>query len=153
MTMETRVMNEAIETIENLKKRIDLLDQENEKLSGEVASWRDRALKAENTACEHYSPERCGCLCELSSIEELAAYAHEAWSGWMKYMFGKCKPDTPTTTSGNGYWLHLRMPKALYERWTRQMGTDYEALPESEKDSDRDEAEKILNLMCSRKSK
>jgi len=22
--------------------------------------------------------------------EELAAYAHEAWSGWMRYMFSKC---------------------------------------------------------------
>jgi hypothetical protein len=23
--------------------------------------------------------------------EDLAAYAHRAWSGWMNYLFGKCR--------------------------------------------------------------
>lgn len=86
----------------------------------------------------------------VSLREELAAYAHEAWSGWMEYMFAQCQPIPPTTESGNSYWLHIKMPKALYERWTRQMTTKYADLPESEKESDRDEADKIIHRISSK---
>jgi hypothetical protein len=83
----------------------------------------------------------------VSTREELAAYAHEAWSGWMEYMFAQCQPIPPTMESGNSYWLHIKMPKALYERWTRQMATKYSDLPESEKESDRAEANKMLAII------
>lgn len=71
-------------------------------------------------------------------LEELAAYAHEAWSGWMKYMFGKSikYPD------GN-----ILIPASLVKRWTMQMSTKYEDLPEEMKPSDRDEARKMLDIM------
>jgi hypothetical protein len=70
--------------------------------------------------------------------EQLAEYAHEAWSGWMEYMFGKSirLPDGG-----------VLIPAPSAERWTRQMKTPYAALPESEKESDRAEADRMLAIM------
>ncbi len=69
--------------------------------------------------------------------EQLAAYAHEAWSGWMRYMFDK------STTNDDG---SVTIPAQLVERWTRQMETNYYSLPESEQKSDLDEADKMLEI-------
>ena len=69
--------------------------------------------------------------------EELAEYAHEAWSGWMKHMF-------KMGMFMDGVWV---MPKILVERWHRQMNTPYDDLTETEKDSDRAEADKMLEIM------
>jgi hypothetical protein len=69
--------------------------------------------------------------------EALAEYAHEAWSGWMKYLF------TKGTFNEDGTWT---MPKWAVERWTRQMGTPYAGLPENEKPSDREEADKMISI-------
>ena len=75
----------------------------------------------------------------IQAREALAEYAHEAWSGWMKYLFSKCRiwPDVGTAI----------IPKCLVERWQRQMGTPYAELPESEKASDREEADKMLAIL------
>jgi len=70
--------------------------------------------------------------------ELLAAYSHEAWSGWMKYLFKKSHQN------GDGTVI---IPKDLVDRWTRQMYTPYHALPEKEKMSDREEADKILGCL------
>lgn len=70
--------------------------------------------------------------------EELADYAHEAWSGWMKYMFKKSE----NTPNGN-----VIMPKWAVDRWSRQMNTAYKDLSEEEKESDRDEADRMLKIM------
>lgn len=70
----------------------------------------------------------------MSEVEKLAGYAHEAWSGWMRYLFEKSaeNPDGSVT-----------IPAELVKRWRRQLETPYEDLPEKEKDSDRIEARKI----------
>ena len=70
-------------------------------------------------------------------IEILAEYAHDAWSGWMKYLFSKCE----NSSAG------MVIPDWANERWTRQMNTNYSDLPENEKESDRDEACKIIKLL------
>jgi len=70
--------------------------------------------------------------------EKLASYAHSAWAGWMKYMFSKSKKEKDGT---------VVIPKDLVDRWTRQMNTPYGGLPESEKKSDRKEADKMLEIM------
>lgn len=69
--------------------------------------------------------------------ERLATYAHSTWSGWMEYMFEKStqNPDGSVT-----------IPFSLVQRWTRQMKTNYELLPEDEKKSDRVEADQILTI-------
>lgn len=77
--------------------------------------------------------------------EALAALCHEQWSGWMKYLFSKCK-------NASGMYMQAGTPDAIIpgsfvERWTRQLSTPYDELPEGEKESDRKEADKFLALM------
>ena len=67
--------------------------------------------------------------------ERLAELAHEQWSGWMHYMFGKGHVNE------RGEWV---MPAWAVERWDRQCNTPYAELLEHEKDSDRIEADKFL---------
>jgi predicted NACHT family NTPase len=70
--------------------------------------------------------------------EELANYAHEAWSGWMKYLFSK------TTRNWDD---SVTISAEFVDRWERQLGTSYPLLPENEQQSDKDEADKILKIM------
>lgn len=72
--------------------------------------------------------------------EELAAYAHESWAGWMRWMFQFC-----TEAPGGG----LTIPPEKVARWTRQMVTPYDKLPAGEQASDLDEAEKMLAILLS----
>lgn len=68
--------------------------------------------------------------------ERLAAYAHEAWSGWMRYMFEK----------GSEVEGHIVLMPNEVERWKQQMNTPYKDLPEQEKASDRVEANKMMQI-------
>lgn len=70
--------------------------------------------------------------------EALAEYAHDSWAGWMRYLFRKSElvPDRGAC-----------IPEELVERWIRQMDTKYQDLPEKEKESDRNEADKIIALL------
>jgi len=119
-------------------------------------------LRRAGTPCEHgWSGQICNeaadeieglrkqvGLCETSSkIEVLAAYAHEAWSGWMKYMVGKIKFGSQRGMHGEGE-VQMWLPNGLRYRWERQMNTAYADLPESEKESDRKEAKKIIEVLC-----
>lgn len=72
--------------------------------------------------------------------ELLADLCHKQWSGWMEYLFSK------GTFNDDGTWT---MPEWAVKRWTRQIATNYEDLSESEKNSDRKEADKFINLMSS----
>ena len=71
-------------------------------------------------------------------IEKLAEYAHDAWSNWMEYLFkiSVLNPDGTYT-----------IPRWAVKRWIRQMHTQYQRLPEIEKESDRKEAKKILEIV------
>jgi len=69
--------------------------------------------------------------------EELAELVHKQWVGWMAYLFGKCETDHDGA---------LTIPSWAVRRWKRQMGTPYFDLSEEEKESDRKEADKILEL-------
>ena len=70
--------------------------------------------------------------------EKLAAYAHQAWSGWMDYLFEK------STLNSDG---SVTIPSWAVERWKRQMKTTYTELSESEKESDRKEADSMLQIV------
>lgn len=77
--------------------------------------------------------------------EKLAALAHEQWSGWMRYMFNRCARQVI-----NNYYDNTKeviIPGWAVERWTRQMNTPYEDLPEEEKESDRNEADRVIQLI------
>ena len=70
--------------------------------------------------------------------EKLAEYAHNAWSGWMKYLFEKSVQNADGTVT---------IPTWAVIRWRRQMNTQYEALPEGDKELDRLEADKMLAIL------
>jgi len=80
-------------------------------------------------------------------IERLADYAHMAWSGWMKYLLSKCKPEERDGEIDAYATGALIIPKEFVERWTRQMNTPYRDLPDKEQESDRAEASKMIRLM------
>jgi len=75
--------------------------------------------------------------------EKLAALAHEQWSGWMKHLFDQCV----FRIDGTAVDLSAIIPPDLVSRWRRQMHTPYADLPEPEKESDRAEAERVLELL------
>lgn len=70
--------------------------------------------------------------------EALADVSHEIWSHWMNYMFS-CG-----NMNADGSWT---MPAEKVSRWGRQMNTAYSELTEREKESDRDQADKILRVI------
>lgn len=67
--------------------------------------------------------------------ERLAAAQHEIWSHWMAHLF------SVSVRNRDGSYT---IPAALVERWQRQMNTTYEQLSENEKESDREQAEKLI---------
>ena len=67
----------------------------------------------------------------------LAAYAHEAWSGWMEHLFNKC------TLNDDG---SVTIPVDLVVWWKRQMGASYKDLPADEQISDVAEAHKMIAI-------
>ena len=83
------------------------------------------------------------CLICISPIRQaLAKYAHDSWSGWMRYLFSKATLNDDGT---------ITIPRLAVERWTRQMKTGYTDLPNNEKTSDLDEADCMLNIMYENK--
>lgn len=70
--------------------------------------------------------------------ERLAGLCHKQWSGWLKYMFGKCLKKANGT---------LLIPEWAVTRWLRQAYTPYNKLSSQEKDSDRKEADKFITLL------
>jgi len=70
--------------------------------------------------------------------EELAAAQHEIWAHWMQYLFSVCVPATDGT---------VRIPVRFVEHWQHQIETPYADLSEHEKDSDREQADKILAVL------
>lgn len=70
--------------------------------------------------------------------EELADVQHAIWAHWMQYMFS-CG-----TFDEQGNWI---MPWDKARRWQRQMDTPYAELTDKERESDRDQADKVLAVL------
>lgn len=75
---------------------------------------------------------------EHARREALAAYAHNAWAGWMQYLFVKSEHNPDGTVT---------IPAWAVARWQRQATTPYADLPPGEQDSDRAEADRMLGLL------
>ncbi len=69
--------------------------------------------------------------------EQLAELCHSQWSGWMRHLF--CRAVVV-----DGYATILVED---VQRWQRQMMSSYDQLTEAEKDSDRAEADRILEIL------
>lgn len=73
-------------------------------------------------------------------IETLAAIEHERWSHWQRHMHscGLRQPDGS-----------LLLPADLVQRWERQMATAYCDLSEAEKESDREQVQRYIEVLVS----
>lgn len=70
--------------------------------------------------------------------ERLAALAHQQWSSWMKYLFSE------STSNADG---SITIPAWAATRWRRQAYACYSELTETERDSDRHEADRIIAVL------
>ena len=70
--------------------------------------------------------------------ERLAAVQHVIWSDWMTHLF------SVSTYNQDGT---ITIPADKVKRWKRQMHTPYDALSEREKESDRQQADKVLAVL------
>ena len=78
--------------------------------------------------------------------ERLAALQHEIWAHWMRYMLAQGSyREIELDGRAQRVWI---MPEEKRVRWERQMASPYEALPEHERESDREQADKILALLA-----
>jgi len=71
-------------------------------------------------------------------IEDLAAIEHERWSHWQRYMHskGQRRPDGS-----------LVLPADLVLLWEKQAATPYVDLTEKEKESDREQVQRYLQVV------
>ena len=89
----------------------------------------------------------------MNNIEELADKQHEIWSHWMKYLFSKCKPQVIKSFNNKTKQYeeiktgNLIIPNELVNRWFSQMHTPYSELTQKEKESDREQVRKFIDLM------
>jgi hypothetical protein len=67
--------------------------------------------------------------------ERLAAIQHEIWAHWMKHLF-----SVSIRNADGSYTIPLDKAR----RWHEQVQRHYTELSECEKDSDREQADKIL---------
>lgn len=89
-------------------------------------------------------------LFDDETTEALAAYAHDAWAGWMRYLFSKCgqlgrKDDFRKVPEGA-----VVMPADYVRNIRKLIDTHYSELPEEQKEKDREEAAKILDIITER---
>lgn len=87
-------------------------------------------------------------------IEIMADVEHSHWASWQKYVFSICKnlfyatsPISPYGQSQKASTGEKVIPLEFVKRWQRQIETSYDKLSEQEKDSDRQEAEKIIKAL------
>jgi len=70
--------------------------------------------------------------------ETISDIQHQIWSHWMAYLFDVSIPNQ------DGSYI-IPVDKVL--RWKKQLAIPYKHLTEKEKDSDREQAEKILDVL------
>lgn len=70
-------------------------------------------------------------------FEKLADIEHQRWADWQKYLHSYCE------VNGNKVFF----PIGFFERWERQIKTDYRDLTEEEKDSDREQVMRYWDLI------
>jgi hypothetical protein len=70
--------------------------------------------------------------------EQLAALQHEIWAHWMNYLFSVSQEEQDGA---------YRIPVEQAQRWIKQVNTSYVELSDLEKESDREQADKVLDLL------
>ncbi len=70
--------------------------------------------------------------------ERIAKIQHGIWTHWMTYLFNVCIQNEDGSYT---------IPVEKVSRWQRQMKTQYEDLTEAEKDSDREQADRLIPML------
>jgi hypothetical protein len=76
-------------------------------------------------------------MTEQIARETVAAVQHEIWSHWMNYLFSRCQEL-------GGSFKGLYIPYDDVASWKRLANMPYSELSEQKKDSDREQADKVL---------
>ena len=71
-------------------------------------------------------------------IEQLAAIEHERWADWQRWVHA-CGSRQP-----NG---DLLIPAEWVARWDRQIATPYEGLSDQEREADREQVARYIDLI------
>ena len=71
-------------------------------------------------------------------LTKLADVQHEIWSHWMKYLFEVTVQNDDGTVT---------IPADKVANWKRQMVTSFADLSEKEKQSDIEQAQKVINAI------
>ncbi len=83
--------------------------------------------------------------------EELADLEHEQWAHWTRYMLDEIRGTLGhNTTWRNSAMAELFEGVACVQRWRRQIETPYSSLADKEKDSDREWADRVLDIIRKR---
>ena len=72
--------------------------------------------------------------------EKLAITQHEIWVNWMEYLF------SVSVNNNDGTYT---IPAEKVTHWVRQVNTPYSKLTENEKESDREQADKVIKTLKS----
>lgn len=72
--------------------------------------------------------------------ETLAILVHEQWTAWLLYLMSNCVVTEDADHA-------IAIPNSVMERWGRRMRTPYNRLSESEKESDRKEADRVITVL------
>jgi hypothetical protein len=103
-------------------------------LQAEVEKLR-QGLRQKTAECDKLRADIADILC-MPFGEAVADLVHQQWSGWMEYLFSKCRFIGGITI----------IPKWAVKRWQRQMTTPFLELPPEEKESDLSEARKVISV-------
>jgi hypothetical protein len=71
-------------------------------------------------------------------LEQLAALEHQRWAHWQRYVHSQGSRQADGS---------LVLPAHLVQHWEHQIGTPYEDLPNTEKESDREQVRKYFPLL------
>lgn len=80
-------------------------------------------------------PDGLAALHSPELMEALAALEHERWSRWQRYLHSRCEVRADGA---------LVIPAELVARWEDQISRPYDALTDTEKESDRDQVRSYL---------
>jgi hypothetical protein len=74
----------------------------------------------------------------VNTVERLAAIEHERWAHWQQYLHNQCERQEDGS---------LTIPVELVARWQAQIGAPYAELSEREKNSDREQVRRYLDVL------
>ena len=81
---------------------------------------------------------RFGVLESCALREKIADVQHAIWAHWMRYLFSCCIENDDGSAT---------IPADKVSRWLGQKARTYDQLSEKEKDSDREQADKVLKVL------